>query len=57
MPYPETVRSVRKESRSGTLKMPPEKTSWKISRKGITVMAVVVVCTRLETKRARISEL
>ena len=35
--------------------MPPENTSWKIRMKGITVIAAVVVCARLEIKRESMS--
>ena len=37
-------------------KKPPENTSWKISRKGMTVMAVVVVRTSEEIISASMSE-
>ena len=35
--------------------MPPEKTSWKISRKGMSVMAAVVLRARLDIHRASTS--
>ena len=41
---------------SGRGSMPPEKTSWKISTKGMMVMAVVVLCARVDTHSDIISE-
>ena len=36
--------------------MPPEKTSWKISTKGMTVIAAVVLCASEDTHRESMSE-
>ena len=46
----------RKEVHSGSSKKPPEKTSWKIRMKGMTVIAAVVVWAMQEISRAIMSE-
>ena len=40
---------------SGRAKNPPENTSWKMRRNGITVMAVVVLRTTDDTRRLSMS--
>ena len=47
-PYLLMVRFVSQAAGPESVKAPPEKTSWKISMKGMTVIAVVVVCTTEE---------
>ena len=49
------VRLLIHLTESGSEKKPLENTSWKIRRNGITVMAVVVLRTRQETRRLNMS--
>ena len=52
----EMVNQVIGFDQSGRLSMPPENTSWKISTKGMIVMAVVEDLARDEIHRESISE-
>ena len=51
----EMVKFERGRLHSGRGMIPPEKTSWKIRMKGMSVMALVVVREMLERKRLIIS--
>ena len=55
MPGAEIVSDISGRVKSGSAIMPPENTSWKISTKGMTVMAAVVLWARVEIQRAIIS--
>ena len=55
-PGEEIVRFLSGAVHSGRVSMPPEKTSWKISTKGMMVMAAVVLRHRVEIHSAIMSE-